>query len=1713
MKMKLFHLLFVLLFSLNCFPQFSKTHYIPPLSGSSSVISEEQYLYISTPNVNPVNFRIIELGGNTIVGTVSRNVPYVYNVGFGNDTQLHVDQSLASGVLNNKGYIVEADDLVYVSARVTAGNGNQAGQIVSKGLAALGLRFRVGAFTNTLVNNYIDIHYTFVSVLATENNTTVTFSGMKTGVQLVNSVSGDSPFSIVLNRGESYVMSVQGPTNENRDGLIGSLVLADKPIAVNCGSFGGSNAVANLDLGFDQIVPVERITSSDYIFIKSTGIDEVEKVILVADEDNTEIFLNGSTIPSYTLNSGEYASLLGLDFSANGNLYVTSSKKVFAYQSIGDDGAVDQRNQELFFVPPLSCQTPRVIDNIPFIDLIGTRQFTGRVTIVTTIGATLNFIIDGANYTLTGLAGIGVNVDGPLTVTGNPNYETYVLTGVTGNVSVYSTGELYLAAYGSEQAATFGGYYSGFTFKPEISFNQVDIAQLGCIPNSILSVNSLSPFDVFQWYFNGNLIPGATNNTYQPLNAPAGLGPGYYYVSATIAGCTSPKDSDNIPVSSCPNDNDNDAVNNNVDLDNDNDGIPNCAESYGNQFFNFFNTTSGSISINTYSNSYTGVITFSGTGIPSVTPVFGDAGGNFVTEAAQGKNNSVSYTLSNFTSPISLSVSYANIAAANNLFTSSTEIRITCPVNKTLTILNPTNQLLIDTNYDGIFESGITQYSSFEIRFRLNSGVSLPAGTGTFSINGNLINSLIITNINLSDTSTSSVALNLFATCIPKDSDSDGIADQNDLDSDNDSILDLVEAQGPTFLALSNIDLNQDGIDDVFGVGIYPPDVPNADVDGDEVPNYLDLDSDNDGIQDIDEAGFNVTDADSNGVIDGANFGVNGLYNPLETAADSGIIKPIYVLADTDADGIYNAIELDSDNDLCNDVIEAGYLDSNLDGLVGGTTPPTVNSNGLVTSGIGYGNPNLNYITAAPIIINTQPQNSSACELQSVTFIIRTNTINTYQWQLSTDSGVTWSVILNNATYSGAGTNTLTVSNVIPSMVGYQYRCFLMKNGNACGLYSSTAILTTYPLPIVTTPISLKQCDDDTDGISTFNLTQKNDVISANYLSETFTYYTTLAAANTQNNTFLIANPIAYISGAGSVYVRVENSNGCFRVSRIDLLVSVTQIPASYVIPNQYLCDDYLDAINNDRDGISGPYNFTSITNNLLGFLPGPTANYSIKYYKTEADFLAETDALGNSVEITNTSTYRNIGFPNSQTIWVRVESTLDNSCYGFKTFNVVVEALPTANPINANNLVRHCDDNQDSIYGFDTSAIQATVLNGQTDVNVKYFRANGNQLSTPLPNPFQVNGLETITIRVSNNSTQTGGQPCYDEETLEFIVDDLPEAFAISSNLTSICDEEVNPVDQNGVHDFDTSTFQSTILGGQTRVNVYYFDSNNNPLPSPLPNPFTTGTQNVRVVVENPINTTCTAQLIIPFVVHPTPKIDLEENIIICLPATQALIDSGILDGSPITDYQFQWYTNNVLMPGITSPAITINTPGTYSVDVTNNFGCTKTRVITVTGSEIATIQSIDVVDLADVNSITVNVTGLGDYEFALDDISGPYRDSNLFENVPMGLHDIYVRDKNGCGSLGPVTVAVLGIPHYFTPNGDGYNDYWNVKGVSAQFNYLSTIYIFDRFGKLLKQIGTTGLGWDGTFNGHVMPADDYWYNIKFEDGRSARGHFTLKR
>jgi len=130
----------------------------------------------------------------------------------------------------------------------------------------------------------------------------------------------------------------------------------------------------------------------------------------------------------------------------------------------------------------------------------------------------------------------------------------------------------------------------------------------------------------------------------------------------------------------------------------------------------------------------------------------------------------------------------------------------------------------------------------------------------------------------------------------------------------------------------------------------------SADTDGDGIINSFDLDSDNDGIFDAVEAGHGQPH--TNGVVDGA-VGTDGIPDAVQASANSGVVN--YTVADSDGDGTIDSLELDADGDGCNDVIEAAYTDDNNDGLLG-ALPVTVDSNGVVTSGVnGYTTPeNLN---------------------------------------------------------------------------------------------------------------------------------------------------------------------------------------------------------------------------------------------------------------------------------------------------------------------------------------------------------------------------------------------------------------------------------------------------------------------------------------------------------------------------------------------------------------------------------------------------------------------------------------------------------------------------------------------------------------------------------------------------------------------------------
>ena len=144
----------------------------------------------------------------------------------------------------------------------------------------------------------------------------------------------------------------------------------------------------------------------------------------------------------------------------------------------------------------------------------------------------------------------------------------------------------------------------------------------------------------------------------------------------------------------------------------------------------------------------------------------------------------------------------------------------------------------------------------------------------------------------------------------------------------------------------------------------------------------------------------------------------------------------------------------------------------------------------------------------------------------------------------------------------------------------------------------------------------------------------------------------------------------------------------------------------------------------------------------------------------------------------------------------------------------------------------------------------------------------------------------------------------------------------------------------------------------------------------------------------------------------------------------------------------------------------------------------------------------------MSDNNSIEILVSGLGTYEYSLND--GAFQSSPIFSGLAPGIYHITIQDLKGCLST-EETVYILGAPKYFTPNGDSYNDFWNIQFLDPALNL--KISIFDRFGKLLKRFNPKDSGWDGTYNGNPLPATDYWYVIEFEIGRVVKGHFSLVR
>ncbi|MFC6876769.1 choice-of-anchor L domain-containing protein [Flavobacterium myungsuense] len=327
---------------------------------------------------------------------------------------------------------------------------------------------------------------------------------------------------------------------------------------------------------------------------------------------------------------------------------------------------------------------------------------------------------------------------------------------------------------------------------------------------------------------------------------------------------------------------------------------------------------------------------------------------------------------------------------------------------------------------------------------------------------------------------------------------------------------------------------------------------------------------------------------------------------------------------------------------------------------------------------------------------------------------------------------------------------------------------------------------------------------------------------------------------------------------------------------------------------------------------------------------------------------------------------------------------------------------------------------------------------------------------------------------------------------------------------------------DEDGVNDgsilIESTTLKEDILVGQPGPNANYDIKYYNSLADATidKNPITTvKTQDVYYKINNVLTPDCFSIINkIGITINKIPLPDPNEGLICVNLSNTVVINSGL----PIApENVFEWYNNdaNDLMSSETSNEITVSVPDIYAVKVTNTLTTCSSHKIAVTVVRSSPPLNIDFTTSSPFNEnqvVTVlNPGGEGDYEYQLD--FGPFQSSPIFEGVKPGDHKITIRDKNGCGYL-EKPFTVINYLKYFTPNADGYNDTWNIIGLKDPE---ASISIFDRHGKLIKQISPIGTGWDGNYNNKPLPSSDYWFKVTYFDDlrnkKEFKAHFSLKR
>lgn len=604
-------------------------------------------------------------------------------------------------------------------------------------------------------------------------------------------------------------------------------------------------------------------------------------------------------------------------------------------------------------------------------------------------------------------------------------------------------------------------------------------------------------------------------------------------------------------------------------------------------------------------------------------------------------------------------------------------------------------------------------------------------------------------------------------------------------------------------------------------------------------------------------------------------------------------------------------------------------------------------------------------------------------------------------------------------------------------------------------------------------------CDDITnDQIHLFDLTEKVTEISQGS-PDNLNISFHLNRQDAEDN--LNPQPLQYtnVSNPQTLYVRIESSASfCYVVEELGInIIASPDITEANPFEN---CDT-------DYDGFVS-FNLEDADFEILDRLQN---NLITNYFENFAD-INQNDGLDNSNEIVDPTNY----ISDTKTVYIKVANTL-TGCFSVIPLDLVVVPPP---PTNAIGTIEICDNDTDT---FDLTTVDAQIVNDPSVVTISYHdtQNDSDNNQNPIGNTFNYTANNHIIyVRVND--------PLVDcPITVSFNLQINANPIANTSPDLVECDD-----DFDGFFEFDLSASANAIIGSQNasiHTVTYYSDlASAETASNALPNLHAAFDGEIIFARIQNDNTGCFGVSQFATRINPLPIIPIEDVVPLCINDLPLIISA--YTGNPNDTYL--WSTGETSTEILLDDATDI---GDYWVTVTTPYvigsDCSYTKNFTVIESEDATINFTTKVDFADPNSITVDVSGIGDYVFILDD--GEPQTSNVFENVTFGLHVVTIRDLNGCKDT-TTEVVVIDIPKFVTPNNDGTFDTWHIVGVQEIPG--TVVYIYNRHGKLLKTLPHTSIGWDGTFNGQNMPSDDYWFVAKIIQNNEAfdiRGHFALKR